>query len=160
MTYRSRRPIVRYLARYDSLVEIGIGRRPEVAAGLVDRDCDVTVVDVHDQSVPDGVSFVRDDIVERSAAAASLPDGKARNERAATPRAAIPAAYKVDAIYGLNLPAELQRPAATLAARVDADCLFTTLGFEEPVVPVDRLSIDGLSELLYRVDADRPADRR
>lgn len=141
MTYRSRRPIVRYLARYDSLVEIGIGRRPEVAAGLLDRGCDVTAVDVHDQSVPNGVSFVRDDIVERSTATE------------------IPAAYNVDSIYGLNLPAELQRPAATLASRVDADCLFTTLGFEEPVVSVDRLSIDGLSEPLYRVDADRPADR-
>ncbi len=142
MAYRSRRPIVRYLAQYNRLVEVGIGRRPEVAADLADRGCDVTAVDVHGQTVPEGVSFVRDDLVERSETA-TIPD-----------------AYEVDAIYGLNLPAELQRPAATVASRVDADCLFTTLGFEEPVVPVDRLSVDGLSEPLYCVDADRPADHR
>ncbi len=45
-----------------------------------------------------------------------------------------------NAVYARNLPAELQRPTVALAERLDADCLFTTLGFEEPVVDVRRRS--------------------
>ena len=111
------------LATYDRLVEVGIGRRPEVAAALVAAGCDVTATDVFDAPVPDGVRFVRDDVVARRDALDGDPPG---------------APYDADAVYGLNLPAELQSPARDVARAADADFLFTTLGFEEPAVPVRR----------------------
>jgi uncharacterized UPF0146 family protein len=111
------------LADYDSLVEVGIGRRPEVAAALADAGADVTATDVFDAPVPDGVRFVRDDVVERAAGL----DGDHPGDP-----------YRVDAVYGLNLPAELQTPARDVARAAGADFRFTTLGFEEPVVPVER----------------------
>jgi len=61
----------------------------------------------------------------------------------------------------VSLPAELQRSTVDLAERLNADCLFTTLGFEEPVVPVTRRT---LSETTLYVARDRdespPTDRR
>ncbi|MFB6195421.1 MAG: UPF0146 family protein [Haloplanus sp.] len=118
------------LAAYDRLLEVGIGHRPEVAAALADAGADVTATDVMAVDVPDGVTFVRDDVVERREALPELPDH-----------------FRVDAVYGLNLPAELQRPAHDVARAADADFLFTTLGFEEPVLPVERESVGG--ETLY-----------
>jgi uncharacterized UPF0146 family protein len=118
------------LAAYDRLVEVGIGRRPEVAAALVDADCEVTATDVFDASTPAGVRFVRDDVVARAK----------RVREGGDP-------YRADAVYGLNLPAELQRPARDVAHAAGADFLFTTLGFEEPVVPVERETVGG--ETLY-----------
>ncbi|AXG05931.1 hypothetical protein DU500_05455 [Haloplanus rubicundus] len=109
------------LATYDRLVEVGIGRRPEVAAALVDAGCDVTATDVFDAPVPEGVRLVRDDVVERAEGLDGHP---------------LPDHYRVDAVYGLNLPAELQSPARDVARAAGADFLFTTLGFEEPVIPV------------------------
>jgi hypothetical protein len=44
-------------------------------------------------------------------------------------------------VYACHLPAELQRPTVALARRLDAACAFTTLGFEEPVVPVTRRAL-------------------
>ena len=120
------------LAVYDRLVEVGIGRRPEVAAALVDADCEVTATDVFDAATPDGVRFVRDDVVARAE----------RGREGDDP-------YRADAVYGLNLPAELQRPARDVAHAAGADFLFTTLGFEEPVVPVERETVG--SETLYVV---------
>jgi uncharacterized UPF0146 family protein len=111
------------LADYDRLVEVGIGRRPAVAAALVDAGCAVTATDVFDAPVPDGVDFVRDDVVARRDAL----DGEGPGDP-----------YRVDAVYGLNLPAELQTPVRDVAHAAGADCLFTTLGFEEPTVPVER----------------------
>jgi uncharacterized UPF0146 family protein len=129
------------LATYDRLVEVGIGRRPEVAAALVDADCEVTATDVFDAPTPDGVRFVRDDVVAR----AEAHDGP--------PGDPLPDHYRVDAVYGLNLPAELQRPARDVARAAGADFLFTTLGFEEPVVPVARETVGG--ETLYVVERRR-----
>lgn len=126
MTSAFRRAIAAHLSRYEHLLEIGIGDRPGVAQ-LLSADASVesvTAVDVHDRSVPEGIEFVRDDVVAIA--------------RAENP----PARYHVDAIYGLNLPAELQRPAATIARTVNADLLFTTLGFESPVFPVDRITLE------------------
>ncbi|AZH24440.1 UPF0146 family protein [Haloplanus aerogenes] len=119
------------LAAYDRLLEVGIGRRPEVAATLVDAGCAVTAIDVFDAPVPDGVDFVRDDVVAR----AERLDGHPGDP------------YHVDAVYALNCPAELQRPARDVARAAGADFLFTTLGFEEPVIPVDRETVGG--ETLY-----------
>ena len=98
------------------MVEIGIGRRPALAAALVERGRTVVATDVHDRPVPEGVRFVRDDVTD--------PD---------------PAVYAgADAIYALNLPPELHRPALAVAREADADLLFTTLGGDTPLIPVDR----------------------
>ena len=125
------------LADYDCLVEVGIGRRPEVAATLVDAGCAVTATDVFDAPVPDGVDFVRDDVVARRDAMAGDPGDP----------------YRVDAVYGLNLPAELQAPVRDVAHAAGADCLFTTLGFEEPTIPVEREQVG--RETLYVATARR-----
>ncbi len=108
------------LARYDSLLEVGVGRRGGLAGDLAAAGKRVVATDVHDRDVPDGVRFVRDDVVIQSE------------------RTHPETYYHVDAIYARNLPSELQRPARDVARRVDADFLFTTLGFEQPAIPVRR----------------------
>jgi uncharacterized UPF0146 family protein len=116
------------LAAYESLVEIGIGRRPDLAAALVERGCTVVATDVHDRPVPEGVRFVRDDVTD--------PD---------------PAVYAdADAIYALNLPPELHRPALAVAREADADLLFTTLGGDSPLIPVDRETLPDVVLFLSR----------
>ncbi|MFD1632429.1 UPF0146 family protein [Haloplanus ruber] len=127
------------LTDYDRLVEVGIGRRPEVASTLVDAGCTVTATDVFDAPVPDGVGFVRDDVVAR---AERLTDGTEPDDP-----------YRVDAVYALNLPAELQAPVRDVARAAGADCLFTTLGFEEPTIPVGREQIG--RETLYTARSRR-----
>ncbi|WP_436346012.1 UPF0146 family protein [Natronorubrum sp. FCH18a] len=122
------------LAEYDRLVEVGIGRRTDVAAALVDRDVTVTATDVYDRGSPEPVRFVRDDIVD--------PD---------------PELYAdADAVYALNLPPELHRPALEAARDADADFLFTTLGGDQPAVPVERRTID--SGTLYVARATGTTD--
>ncbi|WP_247730869.1 UPF0146 family protein [Halovivax limisalsi] len=125
--------LVAVLSRYDRVVEVGIGRRPDVAAALAARGVDVTATDVHERAVPDGVRFVRDDVVD--------PDSSIYADAAA--------------IYALNLPPELHRPLAALADRVGADALFTTLGADRPQVPVERRSLDS-QPLFVREGADPP----
>lgn len=111
--------LVAELAAYDALVEIGIGRRIDVARALASAGARVTATDVHPRAVPDGVGFVLDDVTD--------PD---------------PAIYAdAGAIYALNCPPELHRPVRDLARRVDADFLFTTLGGDGPVVPVSRRTL-------------------
>jgi uncharacterized UPF0146 family protein len=127
----SRSELAARLSSYDRLLEVGIGRRPAVAAILADAGCEVTAIDVFDAPVPDCVDFVRDDVVARADA---LDDGDEHP-------------YRVDAVYGLNLPAELQRPARDVAHAAGADFCFTTLGFEDPVLPVDRETVG--RETLY-----------
>ena len=128
----TRDAVVDRLARYDRLVEVGVGNRPDVAAALAER-ASVTVTDVHDRPVPDGVRFVRDDVTD--------PDATVYRE--------------ADALYALNLPPELHRPTWTLARRSDADFRFTTLGGDGPAIPVDRETLPG--ETLFRArDAPTP----
>ncbi len=111
--------LLEYLAGYERVVEVGIGRRTETARALADRGVSVTATDVHERAVPDGVTFVRDDVVD--------PD---------------PAVYAgADAVYARNLPPELHRPALEAARNADADFLFTTLGGDQPAVPVERKPI-------------------
>jgi hypothetical protein len=114
------------LERYDRVVEVGVGHRPDVAAALGERGVAVTATDVHERPVPDPVGFVRDDVTD--------PD---------------PSVYAdADAVYALNCPPELHRPLRAVARRAGADCLFTTLGTDQPAVPATRETLPG--ETLYR----------
>ena len=127
--FRTSDTLVGALSRYDSLVEVGIGNRSDTAAVLADRGCVVVATDVHERSVPDGVSFVRDDVTD--------PD---------------PAVYAdADAVYALNCPPELQRPLRDVADAAGADCLFTTLGGDPATVPVRRVTLPTDRETLYVV---------
>jgi uncharacterized UPF0146 family protein len=109
--------LVDRLSGYASAVEVGVGRRPDVAAGLAAAGVSVTATDVVDRDVPEGVVFVRDDVV------------------AASRRSHPGDAYDAGAVYGLNLPPELHRPTRTVARAVGADLLFTTLGGDPAAVP-------------------------
>ncbi|AEH38048.1 protein of unknown function UPF0146 [Halopiger xanaduensis SH-6] len=112
--------MIDYLREYDRAVEIGIGRRTELAAALAKAGVSVIATDVYRREVPHGVRFVQDDIVD--------PD---------------PAIYAdADAIYARNLPPELHRPALEVAREADAAFYFTTLGGDQPAVPVDRKTIE------------------
>jgi len=115
------------LAAYERMVEVGVGRRPDVAAALADRGTTVTATDVHERKVPPGVAFAVDDV--------TAPD--------------LSLYADADAIYALNCPPELHRPLRDVARAVGADCLFTTLGGDQPSVPVTRESLP--DETLYRV---------
>lgn len=122
MSHSRRNPetLLEALADFESLVEIGIGRRTDIAAALTARGASVTATDVHDRSVPDEVRFVRDNIVDPNI---EVYEGS-------------------DALYALNLPPELHRPTLEVAREVDAAFLFTTLGGDQPAVPVERVTID------------------
>jgi len=117
----TRDAFVSRLSDADSLVEIGIGNRPGVAAALVDRGIDVTATDICERPTPGGVRFVQDDVTD--------------------PERSI--YHDADALYALNLPPELQRPTATLARAVDARLLFTTLGGDPVLVEAERETIPG-----------------
>ncbi|AGB30252.1 hypothetical protein Natpe_0320 [Natrinema pellirubrum DSM 15624] len=122
MAHSRRNPhaLLEVLADYDRVVEIGIGRRTDLARALADHGVAVTATDVHERDVPAGVAFVRDDIVN--------PE---------------PAVYAdADAIYARNLPPELHRPALEVARTADAEFLFTTLGGDPSAVPVERKTIE------------------
>ncbi|SDR35072.1 UPF0146 family protein [Natronobacterium texcoconense] len=111
--------MIDYLLAYDRVVELGIGRRTDLAAELARNGVSVTATDVHSREVPDGVAFVEDDVVD--------PD---------------PSVYAdADAVYARNLPPELHRPALSVARDADADLLFTTLGGDQPVIPVERKTV-------------------
>jgi hypothetical protein len=119
VTRPTRPSVVTRLSDYGVLVEVGVGRRPELAAALVERGCRVTATDVVDRPTPSGVRFVRDDVTD--------PDRAVYAE--------------ADAVYMRRCPPELQGPLAELARSVDADCLFTTLGGDPAVVAVDRETV-------------------
>ncbi|WP_255327703.1 UPF0146 family protein [Natrinema sp. J7-1] len=122
MAHSRRNPdtMIDHIDEYEQVVEVGIGRRADLARALAERGVAVTATDVHDRDVPDGVAFVRDDIVD--------PE---------------PSVYAgADAVYARNLPPELHRPALAAAPAADADFLFTTLGGDQPAVPVERVTIE------------------
>jgi Uncharacterized protein conserved in archaea len=81
--------------------------------------------------------------VTESASAGSRTDTQGAVERAED-------ATGFDAVYARRLPAELQSATAKLARRLDAACVFTTLGFEDPVVPVERRSHSGTTVYVWR----------
>jgi uncharacterized UPF0146 family protein len=139
----TRAAVAERLARpgYDRYVEVGVGRRPGVAAALAAAGRRVTVTDVRDPpgdvDLPAGVRFVRDDVV----AAAARPDPGG--------------AYRADAVYALHLPPELHRPTLSVARAVGAPLLFTTLGGDEPLVPVARERV-GTTTLYVAADPPGP----
>ena len=122
-----------YIRGYDRVVEIGIGRRTDLAERLAKAGVSVTATDIYSREVPDGVAFVRDDVVD--------PD---------------PAVYAdADAIYARNLPPELHRPALEVAREADAAFYFTTLGGDQPAVPVERKTIDDGTLYVARADESK-----
>ena len=127
--------LVKRLSAADSVVEIGVGNRPGVAAELATRGVDVTAIDIRERSVPAGVRFVRDDV---TAPELSVYQG-------------------ADIVFARSLPPELQRPVRRVARRVDAACWFTTLGGDPPVVPVEPEQLPG-GVVLYRA-VDGPGRR-
>ncbi|RLM76498.1 UPF0146 family protein [Halorubrum sp. Atlit-26R] len=142
----SERALVAALDRYERLIEVGVGRRPEVARTLADRGREVVAIDVEvseaarDASTeprPSRAGSLR--VVTADVTALATADTE-RSVRDALGLDASEGGF--DAVYARNLPAELQRPTVALAERLDADCLFTTLGFEEPVVDVRRRSME------------------
>lgn len=174
MVPSSRRSLTETLGSFDRLLEVGIGDRPEVARALAARGRDVVAVDVDDSVVGAVTSGEIDEDRDGEGNADRAGDddrsGSLRVRRGdvvALADAVDPLTElvneadvrSIDAVYGLNLPAELQRPALRLAERLDAVCLFTTLGFEEPVVPVTRRSLP--DETLYVAhDPSEPGPRR
>ncbi|WP_276270616.1 UPF0146 family protein [Haloarcula litorea] len=129
------RALVDRLAAADSVVEVGVGAHPDVAAALADRGVAVTATDVVARSVPDPVAFVVDDVTDPT-----------------------PAVYDgADAVFARNCPPELHRPLRAVARLVEADCAFTTLGGDPPAVPVTRESLPG-GETLFR-PRDGPGTR-
>jgi len=121
------RALTNRLAAVDSVVEVGVGNRPDLAAALDDQGVDVTVTDIHERSVPEGVGFVRDDVTDPTL---SVYEG-------------------ADIVFARNLPPELHRPVRRVARRVGADCWFTTLGGDPPAVPVEPEQLPG-GVVLYR----------
>ncbi|PAU85210.1 hypothetical protein CK500_00660 [Halorubrum salipaludis] len=151
MVSSTRRALVEEIAGHDRLVEVGVGDRPGVARALAERGCRVVAVDVEpgdrtraaaqeteSEEVAGSLRVRRGDIL-------ALADGKSERDGdpLADPDDDADGRTAVGAVYACHLPAELQSPTVALADRLDAACAFTTLGFEEPVVPVRRRSVDG-----------------
>lgn len=114
MESRTRRALADRLRPFDPVVELAIGRQPAVARALAATNA-VTATDRVDRRVPAGVEFLRDDLTDPS------PDRYA----------------PVEALYALNLPPELHRPALRLAESLEVPLAFTTLGNEGPIVPIE-----------------------
>ncbi|MES3516284.1 MAG: UPF0146 family protein [Natronomonas sp.] len=119
--------LAEYLGQYDTLVEVGIGSRSDVAAALAARGCRVTATDIRPRQTPDGVRFVRDDITD--------PDESL---------------YDAEAVYALNCPPELQ-PSLAAASPDGTDCLFTTLGGDPAVVSTTPTTLSN-GVTLFRVE--------
>lgn len=132
-TSRTREALVHRLAHYETLIEVGIGHRTDVAQSLA-RHANVTATDIREYPVPEGCDFVCDDIT--------------------SPRSTVYA--EGDAIYSLNCPPELQQPLWTVARQHDADCLFTTLGGDPTLIGVEPETLPG--ETLFRVRPNLPLD--
>ncbi|MFW6384304.1 MAG: UPF0146 family protein [Halodesulfurarchaeum sp.] len=120
--------LVSVLGEFDRLVEVGIGRRTEVAEILAGRGVTVTATDVVERSVPAGVTFRRDDLR----------------------RPSVEVYESASAIYALRLPPELQRPAAELAGTIDRPLFFTTLGGDPVVIGADRRPVQAGTLFLHR----------
>ncbi|EMA19720.1 UPF0146 family protein [Haloarcula argentinensis] len=124
-------PLVDRLASVDSVVEVGIGNHPDVAAALAKRGVAVTATDIVEREVPDGVRFVVDDILD--------PDQSVYVD--------------ADIVFARNLPPELHRPTLTVADAVGAAFWFTTLGGDQPTVAVEREQLRSGETLYWAKDS-------
>jgi len=115
------RSVADALAGYDPVVEVGIGRRTDVAARLHDRGTRVVAVDRRAVETPDGVCLLRDDVTDPRLGA--YPDA--------------------EAVYALNLPPDLHAPVVDLARALGADLAFTTLGTDPTAVRTTPESVAG-----------------
>ena len=115
------------LSPFEQAVEVGIGTRTDVAESLAKTGTAVVATDIVPRAVPPDVEFALDDVTDP---AYGVYEG-------------------ADVIYGLNLPPELHRSADHVARRVDAAFFFTTLGGDEPAVPVTPQQVPG--DTIYRV---------
>ncbi|MFC7324941.1 UPF0146 family protein [Halorubrum rutilum] len=144
--------LVEEFARRDRLLEVGVGDRPGVARSLAERGRDVVAIDVavgeRTRAAADGTEAATVDGSLRVVEADVLALAEAAGGETGTEPDEVTGGF--DAVYACNLPAELQRPTLTLAERLDAACLFTTLGFEEPTVPVRRRSLSGATLYVAR----------
>lgn len=137
-----RTPLVARLSDHLSVLEVGIGTRTDVVADLAAAGVDVRATDVVDVTVPEGVRFRREDVTT-----VTDPDDF----------------HRVSAVYALNCPPELHRPIRDLANRLGVPFYFTTLGHEQPIIPVDRETLVGDDDrpfTLYVAATDRPGTRR
>ncbi|MFB6220877.1 MAG: UPF0146 family protein [Halolamina sp.] len=117
--------IIRRLSDADRLLEVGIGTRTSVAAGLVATGADVRATDVRPVEIPEGVRFRVEDVTT-----VESPDSF----------------HDVDVVYALNCPPELHEPTRALADRVGATFCFTTLGNDPPAVSVELETLTGESD--------------
>jgi Uncharacterized protein conserved in archaea len=108
------------LAGAPRVTEVAIGADDSVATALIDRGVTVYATDIRRRPVDRRIHLRTDDLV------------------AAAGRAEPGAVYASPIIYARRLPAELQRPLRQVAARVGARWLFTTCGFEQPVIRTRR----------------------
>lgn len=153
--------LVAALSGFDAALEVGIGRRTTAASRLAAGGTSVVAIDVDGDAVgtvSDAVAFATVDVRDLAGAADPIAELRSRVvERASGSDSSrlttVP--HEFDLVYALNLPAELQRPTVALAERLGAVCAFTTLGFEEPVVDVERRTVG--SDTLY-VAGGRGAD--
>ncbi|WP_254543234.1 UPF0146 family protein [Halomarina pelagica] len=120
MNPATRDALLERLCYYDSVVEVGIGHRDDVARPLA-QCASVVATDVHDRPTPPGVEFVRDDVTRPTL---SVYEG-------------------AEALYAICLPPELHRPTRAVARRVGAAFHFTTLGGDQPEIPVTRETLPG-----------------
>lgn len=119
---------------------MGIGRRPDLALALARRGVDVRAVDVHP---PADLGLALPDELRVRVADVTALDVQNLDEF-----------YRVEAVYSRHCPPELHRPVRDLARAVDAPFLFTTLGHDEPIVPVSRERVG--DQVLYVADEDVP----
>lgn len=127
--------LVSRLSDAERLLEVGIGDRTGVGAGLAAAGADVRATDVRSVEVPADIWFRVEDL---------------------TAHGEVDEFHDVDIVYALNCPPELHRPLQELAAAVAADCYFTTLGTDPPAIPVEQEALTGtvdgdpVRETLYR----------
>ncbi|MGZ0747774.1 UPF0146 family protein [Haloparvum sp. AD34] len=145
--------LVAALSGFDAALEVGIGRRATAASQLAEGETSVVAIDVDSDAasdVPEPVAFAEADVRDLAEAPDPVAELRSRaveedSESDPSNLTTVPPTF--DLVYALNLPAELQRPTVALAERLGAGCAFTTLGFEEPVVDVERRTVG--SDTLY-----------
>lgn len=116
------------LRDYRCVLEVGIGRRFDLAEALVSEGIEVYAVDIKPIEAPSTIEIHAGDV-----------------------RTIDPDRFDgVDAIYARRLPPELHRPTARLAKRLGVPFMFTTLGGDPPTLPVSVHT--GSHETVFRVD--------